>query len=266
MARSSGNNPKKKAPKKKATKKPVPKKKSTKKKATKKKTTRKKATKKRPKRARPRIKDDELPAPLDVDVQVWESYSRLRSRAKVAQELGLSEYMVRKVLDKDPGRLYRVLDSYAEVIASEREEIERRGLGLVYGLMDVYEGYIVSIKTAANKNNAGMNGVTDIHDKDGVPMTVMNAIEFLVCSRSFAQLVDMITKLRKDINDYRGGQQTSAHADDAAKTSGQGDKFEDMDPMQLAEILEQGGAKLPGILSRLRKQVENTKEKPAGRV
>jgi hypothetical protein len=95
----------------------------------------------------------------------------------------------------------------------------------------------------------------------GVPMTVMNAIEFLVCSRSFAQLVDMITKLRKDINDYRGGQQTSAHADDAAKTSGQGDKFEDMDPMQLAEILEQGGAKLPGILSRLRKQVENTKER-----
>jgi len=231
-----------------------------KKKASKKKASKKRSSKKKPPPAvnLPAVAEDEEPAPPDSELQVWESYRRLRSRMKVADELGISERQVRNVLEADASRVRRILDGYAELIASDRELIERRGLDIIYRLLAIFDRYLVRIELAEAdmmaKNQA--DGVVLIEGPNGQLMTVMQATEYMLGMRGFGQLVDGLMKLRKDINDYRAPQ--AGGPKDAAPAGDELDNFGDMDPAQLAEILEAGGAPLPGVLGRLRKYVKST--------
>lgn len=251
---------KKKTTKKKPAKKKAKKKASKKKPAPKKKATKKKARKKPQHINRPRTAQDDLPAPLDIEIQIWEAYSRLRSRDRVAAELKVSVHRVRTVLDSDGKRLRNMIDEYRELIVAEKEDIERAGMNLLIRLMARYDAMLIDIERAAAEavTKKQVVGITNILNPEGIPLTVPQAVEFVVCSRGFSQLVDMISKLRKDISDYRAPQVSTATTGDAPDSEDQGDDFAEMDPAQLAEILEQGGAQLPGILGRLRKHVTNT--------
>ncbi len=235
--------------------------KSTKKKTTKKKSTRKKRSKKKPTAVNlPRVIEDEQPPPDDVELQVWESYRRLRSRVLVARELDISERQVRNVLEADSSRVRRMLDDYAEYMVAEREAAERLGLDMLYRSMGVYDRWLrrIEIAEAEALEKGQKDGVAMVESPDGGLMTVMQAVEYITTSRAFMQLVEGITKLRRDIDKYRDPQVGKAAVEEDAKRDDAMDNFSDMDPAQLAEILEQGGAPLPGVLGRLRKHVQNT--------
>ena len=207
----------------------------------------------------PKVADDELPVPTDTEIQVWESYYRLRSRRRVATELKISERQVRNVLDSDGRRLRALIEDYREMIVADKEEIERAGMNLLFRLMTRYDAMLCEIERAASEalESGHATGVTKITNADGVPLTVPQAVEFIVCSRGFTQLVDMISKMRKDIDQHRDHQTGTDHVP-TKEGEDVSDDFGAMDPAQLAEILEQGGAQLPGVLGRLRKHVVNT--------
>ena len=148
------------------------------------------------------------------------------------------------------------------MIVSDKEDLERVGMNLLLRLMTRYDAMLCEIERAASEaiENDHAVGVTKITNADGVPLTVPQAVEFIVCSRGFSQLVDMIAKMRKDIDTHRD-KQTGTSSDGKDKDEPSSDEFSEMNPAQLAEILEQGGANLPGVLGRLRKHVMNTASK-----
>ncbi len=253
--------------KKRSTKKKTTKKKAAKKKAkkpssapAKKKASKKKAAKKpAPRRNLPAVKADQAPPPADIEIQVWAAYRRLRSRAKVAAELELTEHRVRTILDSDGGRLRAMIDSYREFIVADKEELERGAMNLLHRLMQRYDAMLLEIERAAAEAAAAelptATAITTIKNADGVPLPVPDAIELLVCSRGFSQLVAMVSSLQKDISVYRDRQAGEAPAD------GDGpENFGDMHPAELADMLDEAGFTMPGVLQRLR--VVN--EKPAG--
>lgn len=217
-----------------------------------KRTTRKKAGNRQAKRKTKRAaKSPPVKAPpsarnLQTQIEVWDAYLRLRSRARVAAELGYSERIVRDVLASDPERLRMMNDSIREDRAARWEQHEGRALVVIDRLLAIAEAQVAEIMLAAAEGR-----VTSIRDKDGYQLPVLDAVNLMVMSRMLDQMVGVSTRAADAVNRYRG-----ETADKAGAAGPAGQSFETMTDAELAEVIRAGGVPVPAILAQKVKMLE----------
>lgn len=192
------------------------------------------------------------PNDLQTQLDVWGSYARLRSKRAVVRELAIAEWIVRDVLASDQQRLIALIDEEMENLVSQWETTHGRAHRLMADLLDIADGLITEIKTAAAEGR-----VTTIRDRDGFPMPVLDAMQFVVMTKLLDQLARIAEKAQQISTAYRTGHPFAEAEKRAGGSHAGGKPLDAMDDLELAHVIEAGGIKLPDILVRKVKQVES---------
>lgn len=215
-------------------------------KTTKKKTTKRKTTRKK-KAAHTELVPTENADPdqLETQIRVWDSYARHQSRRKVAEELEISESVVRRVLDMDRPQLRAMMEEAFERIVSDWEESGARSLRLVKALLTLYEGQLAEIARAAEEGR-----MTSICGPDGYPLPVMNAIEFLVQTKMMDQLVKLAGQATAISNGFRGGQLAGKDEEGEGPARPGVFDFNRMSDAEIAQVIKDANMTVPPTLRR----------------
>lgn len=206
--------------------------------------------KKGTKKSRSLSKQAPHPDRLETQMAVWEAYARLRSQRRVARELGISVWIVQAVLESDRKRVKAVVAEHIEQLVAGWEDRHHRAQGVMDDLIGLCEAMVAEIKQAAQEGRA-----TRILDREGYPMPVLDAMQFMVMSR----LLDQMSKLGAQAHQISSSYRQGAAASDAEDQDGSGSgaqRFELMDDAQIAAAIRRGGFKLPPILERKVKRIE----------
>ncbi len=166
--------------------------------------TKKKAPAKRKKKAARRSRRPPRPDPeaqrMQRAIEVWEAYTRLRSYRRVADELGVSVWLVQRVLNEDKGRLEELHQQQLEERVADFEAIGRRALTRLADTLELLDGNIREVRAAAAEGR-----VTRVLDKDGRALPVYSATELLVQTQQVRQLTDLAVKAHTVAASFRAG-------------------------------------------------------------
>lgn len=202
----------------------------------------------------PRATREHAPHLLDTQLAVWESFARTRSVRATARELGADWRVVRQVIAMDEDRVRSMIDVHVEELVSRWEEHHEKVHGHIDALIDMVGAMIAEIRAAALEGR-----MTSILNKDGYPMPVVDAIQFIVMSRTLEQLSRIAGQAFDVSSAYRRGVAADRAVQGARQAAGGGGlyDFERMDDRQLADVIRQAGLKLPPLLERKVKLIES---------
>lgn len=197
-------------------------------------------------------KPEQAAEPVDVErideaVRVWEAYARLRSIRRVAEELGVSKWRVSEVLGSDRNRMLAMIDEHMEALVAGWESQHEEAQAIMGELLALCRAMLAEIRRAAYEGR-----LTQIRDKMGYPMPVLDAVQFLVMTRLLDQVAKIGVQAQAISSAYRKGDTSLAKE----ITPGGGDSFETMSDAQLVSIIKAGGMKVPPILAQKIKQLE----------
>lgn len=236
---------------KKSTKKKTAKKAAGKKKTTKKPTRKKKA----PAPAVPAVVQH-TPSNPDTQLEVWQSYTRLRSYRAVHDETGIPRDTVRAVLNQDLGRIRMIAREFLEEYTAHLEEAGQRSMSLIQQAMELCSHFMAEVQAAAAEGR-----MTVIRDQNGQPMPVLDVVEFLQNCKILDQAMKVAEKTWQMSREFRLERQPQdGEGGDSASLS---INFTKMSDYEIAVMLRAGGRPLPPALERCVQIVESQTKKPA---
>lgn len=227
------------------------KKKASRKKASNKKSTKKSTKKRRRKSAAVVKREDPHPDRLETQIQVWEAFSRLRSARAVSRELGISDWIVRRVLHADRDRMLACIDEFMEKVAADWEQKHDRSQGIIDRLLMMWETLLIEIAQAAAEDR-----FTNIMDRDGCRLPVADAVQLITMSH----MGDQVLKIQRQAHEVSTAYRVARMKGELPTAGAGGEDHEDfdkMDDVQLAETIAAAGMKLPPILARKVKMIQS---------
>ncbi len=205
-----------------------------------------------------RIEPDHHPDNPDTQVAVWETYAVERSARATAEKLGVKRWIVREIIQRDRHRVNEIIDANLEMMVASWEHTCERAHRLMGDLVGITEGMILEIKTATIEGR-----MTTIRDRNGYPMSVLDATQFLVMSRLLDQTARIAERAQEISTAYRRGGQTPAGDDGGPGGPGgigsaaNADDIDTMSDRELARIIKAGRFTMPPLLA---KKLENLDE------
>lgn len=191
---------------------------------------------------------------------VWESFAQTRSVRATAEATGIGYFICREVIRMDQDRLLALIDGHIEQLVSQWEAKHQQAHTIMGDLLSFVGSMVAEIKAAA----AGGRPTT-ILGSDGHPMFVLDAVQFLVMSRTLDQLMRLAGQAHEISTAYRtpGRVQGSGVGGQGSEGQqrGQDYDFARMDDAQLAGVIRSAGLSLPPVLERKVKLIESQSRK-----
>lgn len=147
-------------------------------------------------------------ARLHQEVLTWQAFTENPSLRATAKATGLTVHRVREIIYGDPARLDQwraALESRGRTVWLARHEQAHAGIELA---IDIYMRVLESIAEAVEAGSL----VTGIAGRNGLPMTVIEAQQFVVSCRA----MDQLTNLAR-LSAERGDGYANGKIPDAAK-------------------------------------------------
>ena len=192
------------------------------------------------------------PEDLQLQTEVWEAYDRLRSTRKVAAELKLGDWVVRRVLNQDRRRMIAMIDSSMESVVADWEQAATHALRITQDGLGIVEGLFLEIQAAAAEGR-----VTTIRDKMGEELPVLDAINFLIVSRVLDQVTNTAAKGMQISLAYRGGAPIGERLEQAGDGGDIMEQIKAMDDLEIVKRIRASGLRPPPYLERKLKMIES---------